>query len=168
MYFLLKHRPCQPTGRIKAQFFFISARLILFFLILNIFSICFVFHSKFGYIMLFHNLVFTNKDTFLFCDWVTSKDLGKPWSCEGETNKQGVKTGWRGGVEPCENISLSLIHCNPSLSLIQSDFALGGPSYTRLWCGSKGRIAQGIDNWNLQRTQPCQIPGGILCILHEN
>ena len=52
--------------------------LILCFLILNIFSICFVFHSKFGYIMLFHNLVFTNKDTFLFCDWVTSKDLGKP------------------------------------------------------------------------------------------
>ena len=31
-------------------------------------------------------------------------------------------------MEPCENISLSLIHCNPSLSLIQSDFALGGPS----------------------------------------
>ena len=28
--------------------------------------------------MLFNNLVFTNKDTFLFCDWVTSKVWENP------------------------------------------------------------------------------------------
>ena len=86
---LPSHTSPVPTKRQnQITIFFIPARLILVFLIqfsmqirseyLNIFSICFVFHLKFGYFMLFRNLTFTNKDTFLFWDWVTSKDLGKP------------------------------------------------------------------------------------------